>query len=152
MFAGHSGRALAWSTAAGAQASGRPRLGNRAACGSLFEYFRNDVTDANDWFNDMQRLPKAALRFNNFGRTFSGPIRFPYVYDIGAGRPYRQPPKTQGIITTRTPVRQNLTGRIKRLLVSTRTGAFLIHGRLCLSLSVVYATALFASGVILNEV
>src|SRR5208282_920067 len=54
------------------------RAGTKRYSGSLFEYLRNDATDANDWFNDMQGLPKAPLRFNNFGVTFSGPVRLPY--------------------------------------------------------------------------
>jgi hypothetical protein len=57
------------------------RSGTKRYAGSLFEYLRNDATDANDWFNDAQGLPKAALRFNNFGGTFGGPVRLPHVYD-----------------------------------------------------------------------
>ena len=57
------------------------RSGTKRYSGSLFEYLRNDATDANDWFNNMQGLPKAALRFNNFGGTFGGPVQLPRVYD-----------------------------------------------------------------------
>ena len=57
------------------------RSGTKRYSGSLFEYFRNDATDANDWFNDAQGLPKAPLRFNNFGGTLGGPVRLPHIYN-----------------------------------------------------------------------
>ena len=43
--------------------------------GSLYEYFRNNATDANDWFNNAQGIPNPGLHFNNFGGTLSGPLR-----------------------------------------------------------------------------
>jgi hypothetical protein len=43
--------------------------------GSAFEFLRNDALNANNWFNDVLGLPKAALRFNQFGATGGGPIR-----------------------------------------------------------------------------
>jgi hypothetical protein len=42
--------------------------------GNIFEFFRNDVLNANNWANDFQGLPKPALRWNMFGSTFGGPI------------------------------------------------------------------------------
>jgi outer membrane receptor protein involved in Fe transport len=42
--------------------------------GTAFEYFRNDVFDANDWFSNRGGLKRAALRQNQFGATLSGPI------------------------------------------------------------------------------
>src|SRR5205823_3007272 len=42
--------------------------------GSAFDYFRNDVLDANDWFADSKGLPKPQERQNDFGGTFNGPI------------------------------------------------------------------------------
>ena len=38
------------------------------------DYFRNGVLDANDWFADEHKLPKAEERQNDFGGTISGPI------------------------------------------------------------------------------
>jgi len=57
------------------------RSGTKRYSGSLFEYLRNDATDANDWFNNAQGQPKVPLRFNNFGGTFSGPVRLPHIYN-----------------------------------------------------------------------
>ena len=42
--------------------------------GSAFEFLRNDALNANNWFNDAENSPKAALRFNQFGATVGGPI------------------------------------------------------------------------------
>jgi outer membrane receptor protein involved in Fe transport len=49
------------------------RSGGNQFHGTLFEYFRNDALDARDYFNNVP-TPKPALRQNNFGGTFSGPI------------------------------------------------------------------------------
>jgi hypothetical protein len=49
--------------------------------GSVFDYFRNDIFDANDWFNDYLHQAKSALRQNDFGGTVGGPLEVPRVYD-----------------------------------------------------------------------
>ncbi len=45
--------------------------------GSLFEYHRNDVLDANSFFNNRARLPKAKLIRNQFGAAVGGPFVLP---------------------------------------------------------------------------
>ncbi len=42
--------------------------------GNIFEFFRNDVLNANNWASSLHGLPKPALRWNMFGATFGGPI------------------------------------------------------------------------------
>jgi hypothetical protein len=42
--------------------------------GSLWEYFRNDALDANQYFLNKNLVAKPALRFNQFGATVGGPI------------------------------------------------------------------------------
>ena len=42
--------------------------------GDIFEFFRNDVLNANNWANNFQGLPRPALRWNMFGATFGSPI------------------------------------------------------------------------------
>jgi len=42
--------------------------------GDIFEFFRNDVLNANNWGSNLQGLPKPALRWNMFGATFGGPV------------------------------------------------------------------------------
>ena len=61
----------------GAQVSILTRSGTNQWHGSAFDYFRNDVLDASDWFNGYTNnppLPKAKEQQNDFGGTFAGPI------------------------------------------------------------------------------
>jgi len=58
----------------GGQVSIVTRSGTNAFHGSLFEYFRNDVLDAKDWFANFHHLRKPAERQNDFGGVFGGPI------------------------------------------------------------------------------
>jgi outer membrane receptor protein involved in Fe transport len=58
----------------GAQISIVTRSGTDAFHGAAFDYLRNSVFDANDWFANNAGLPKPEERQNDFGGTFSGPI------------------------------------------------------------------------------
>jgi hypothetical protein len=58
----------------GGQISIVTRSGTNNFHGTVFDYFRNDVLDANNWFADSAKLPKPEERQNDFGGTFSGPI------------------------------------------------------------------------------
>ena len=61
----------------GGQISIVTRSGTNQFHGTAFDYFRNDVLDANDWFNGYTNnppLPKAEERQNDFGGVFGGPI------------------------------------------------------------------------------
>jgi len=52
------------------------RSGTNDLHGGLYEYFRNNVLDANDWFADqLPGKPHAAERFNNFGGYLGGKIQ-----------------------------------------------------------------------------
>src|SRR6202008_4989725 len=50
------------------------RSGTNNFHGSVYDFFRNQVLDANDWFNDLNGQPKPGLQRNNFGGTIGGPI------------------------------------------------------------------------------
>ena len=52
------------------------KSGTNAFHGDIWEFFRNDVLNANSWSNKLvsPALPKAALRWNMFGGTVGGPI------------------------------------------------------------------------------
>jgi outer membrane receptor protein involved in Fe transport len=61
----------------GGQISIVTRSGTNQFHGTAFEYLRNDLLDASNWFNGYTNnppLPKAQERQNDFGGTFSGPI------------------------------------------------------------------------------
>lgn len=68
----------------GAQIQLTTRSGKNTYRGSLFEYFRNEKLDANDWFANAGGLKRSPLRHNNFGGTFSGPLPF---FNFGEGGP-----------------------------------------------------------------
>jgi hypothetical protein len=50
------------------------RSGTNNFHGGLFEYFRNEVLDANDWFANQAGKPRAPERHNDFGGFVGGPI------------------------------------------------------------------------------
>src|SRR5467141_585525 len=58
----------------GGQISIVTRSGTNRFHGALFEYFRNNVLDANDWFGNFNHLPKPQERQNDFGGVLGGPI------------------------------------------------------------------------------
>jgi len=58
----------------GAQVSIVTRSGMNQVHGTVFDYLRNDVFDANDWFADNTGLAKPKERQNDFGGTFGGPV------------------------------------------------------------------------------
>lgn len=61
----------------GGQLSIVTRSGTNDYHGTLFEYFRNEALDANDWFANSRGLDRAPLRLNNFGGVFGGPLHLP---------------------------------------------------------------------------
>ena len=51
------------------------KSGSNRIHGSAFEFFRNRVLDANDFFNIPLGIPRLDLKRNQFGGTLGGPIR-----------------------------------------------------------------------------
>ncbi len=58
----------------GGQISVVTRSGTNEFHATLFEYFRNDKLDANDWFGNRSNLRRPPLRQNNFGGVIGGPV------------------------------------------------------------------------------
>jgi len=48
--------------------------------GRLFEYFRNQILNSNDWLNNAQGIPRQAFHQNNYGASVGGPITIPNLY------------------------------------------------------------------------
>jgi hypothetical protein len=69
------------------------RSGSNDFHGTMFEYFRNNIVDANDWFANRAGAARAALRFNDFGATLGGPIvrNKTFFFFSYEGQPLRQP-------------------------------------------------------------
>lgn len=65
----------------GGQISIVTRSGTNEWQGLLFEYLRNDVFDANNWFANAKGQPKPPMRQNDFGGTFGGPVVIPRLYN-----------------------------------------------------------------------
>jgi Carboxypeptidase regulatory-like domain/TonB dependent receptor len=91
----------------GGQISIVTRSGTNRFHGTLFEYFRNSVLDADDWFVNFNHLTKPEERQNDFGGVFGGPIFkdktfFFFSYE---GLRLRQP-ATQETVVPDTPSRQ----------------------------------------------
>lgn len=59
----------------GAQISLVTKSGSNEYHGSLYEYHRNTVTSANNWFNNRSGVPREALLRNNFGGSIGGPVK-----------------------------------------------------------------------------
>src|SRR5262249_46157673 len=79
----------------GAQVSLVTKSGSNAYHGSLYEYHRNTVTTANDWFNNASspKVPRPKLLRNVFGGTFGGPIikeRFVFFINYEGRRDRRE--------------------------------------------------------------
>jgi len=61
----------------GGQISIASRSGTNSFHGTIFDYLRNDVFDANDWFANANQRARPPERQNDFGGTFSGPVFLP---------------------------------------------------------------------------
>jgi hypothetical protein len=57
------------------------RSGSSSFHGDLYEFFRNDVFNANSFFNNRGSVPRPPLRYNDFGGTLGGPLFIPGVYN-----------------------------------------------------------------------
>lgn len=59
----------------GGQVSVVTRSGANVVHGDAFDYFRNTVLDANDWFLNAAGKPRGVVQQNDFGGTLGGPIK-----------------------------------------------------------------------------
>lgn len=96
----------------GGQVSLITRSGTNAFHGSVFEYFRNEKLDANDWFANSIGSKRAALRHNQFGGVFGGPIIRNKTFFFGSyeGLRLRQPQVGTQLIVPGRSIRQTATG------------------------------------------
>ena len=101
----------------GAQVSVVTKSGTNAFHGTAFEYLRNDVLDANDWFADNKGLRKPELRQNDFGGVLGGPIIKDKLFFFGSyeGLRIRQPQIANTYVPT-LATRQSAPAAVQPLL------------------------------------
>ena len=120
------------------------KSGANAFHGDVFDYFRNDDLNANDFFSNLNGQPRAELRYNNFGGSFGGPVRFPHLYN-GTNKTFfffnyegfRQP--TTQNFTARLPSAAQLAGNLAD--DSAGTGIFPLDSEYCQTNSLGTASA-----------
>lgn len=57
------------------------RSGTNQFHGGVYEFFRNDALNANNYFNNLSGTKRPPLRYNDYGYTFGGPVAIPKVYN-----------------------------------------------------------------------
>jgi hypothetical protein len=65
----------------GAQINVITRAGTSSLHGGLYEFFRNDKLNANNFFNNLNKVVRPKLRYNDFGGTVGGPVYIPHIYE-----------------------------------------------------------------------
>src|SRR6266850_1466025 len=78
----------------GAQVSLITRSGSNGFHGALYEYHRNTVTTANNWFNNKSGVERPALLRNNFGGALGGPLKKDKIFFFGNYEGFRQASST----------------------------------------------------------
>jgi hypothetical protein len=76
-----SGFAPEFGRSPGGQVSIVTRSGSNSLSGSLFEYFRHDKLNANDFFANSRNIARPKLRNNQFGGVLGGPLWLGRLYD-----------------------------------------------------------------------
>jgi hypothetical protein len=68
---------------AGAVLNATIKSGTNSVHGSAWEFLRNRVLDAADWFEDFDGIQKGTLQLNQFGATIGGPIKKNKLFFFG---------------------------------------------------------------------
>jgi hypothetical protein len=71
---------------AGGQVLVATRSGTSSFHGTAYEFNRNDIFNANSYFNNQAGLPKAVERYNDFGFTIGGPLYIPHVFNTSKNK------------------------------------------------------------------
>ena len=73
---------------AGGQINVVTKSGSSGFHGDAYEFFRNDVLAANNFFNNSAGIKKPPLRYNDFGYTFGGPLFIPNHYNANKDKTF----------------------------------------------------------------
>ena len=127
------------------------KSGTNSFHGDVWEFFRNDVLNANQWENKFNGpgnfLPRAALRWNMFGGTIGGPIWKDKLFFFADYQGQRfDYPTTSKFITVFTNAERNGDfSQLKTQLKNPITGAPYVNNQIPASHENAVAAALFAS-------
>jgi len=101
----------------GAQVAVVTRSGTNAFHGTAFEYLRNNVLDANNWFANNQGLSQSELRQNDFGGVLGGPIIKDKLFFFGSYEGVRvRQPQVANTYVPDLASRQNAPAAVQPLL------------------------------------
>ena len=103
----------------GGQVNVVTKSGTRYFHGDAYEFFRNNVLDANEYFNKRAGGKRPPFRYNDFGYTFGGPFFIPGHYNTDKSKTFfffseefrRTRTPTTSILTL--PNSQELTGNFQ---------------------------------------
>src|SRR5271165_4532544 len=94
--------------AAGAVLNATVKSGTNQIHGAVWEFFRNDVLDAADWFEDNNGVKKGELRWNQFGASIGGPVIKNKIFYFGDYQGFRRVQgNTQSGIAVPTVLQRN---------------------------------------------
>ena len=94
--------------AAGAVLNATVKSGTNQFHGAAWEFFRNDVLDAADWFEDNNGIKKGELRWNQFGGSIGGPVIKNKIFFFGDYQGFRHVQgNTQSGIAVPTVLQRN---------------------------------------------
>lgn len=85
------------------------RSGTNVFHGSAYEFFRNDVLQANNYFNNLDGIKRPPLRWNDFGFTIGGPIWKNKTFFFYS-QEWRRIITYNTFISAELPTQQELTG------------------------------------------
>lgn len=101
-----------YGNAAGTVTQVATKAGTNALHGDAWEFVRNTVLNANNFFNNVNKIPRPAFHRNQFGLTVGGPIRKNRTFFFGDYEGIRaaQPVTTTFTIPTQAQVTMVQTG------------------------------------------
>jgi hypothetical protein len=73
------------------------KSGTNSIHGAAWEFFRNRVLDASDWFENFNGIPKAAYQQNQFGASIGGPFKKNKMFFFGD---YESLHRVEGSVST----------------------------------------------------
>jgi hypothetical protein len=99
---------------AGGQINVVTRSGTSTFHGGAYEFFRNDLLAANNFFNNLRGLDRPPLRYNDFGLTIGGPVHIPRLYTRNTffffSQEWRRVINYTTFTSSRVPTRAELQG------------------------------------------